>query len=65
MMACASLGGALLPWTTGLISTAYRLRVGLLVPGVAIIALLLMGVRILWYTKTVVLRRPANPTAVS
>jgi len=60
VMACASLGGALLPWTTGVISGAYRLRIALLVPGAAIIALILLGIRMIRHSKVVFFRPRAN-----
>jgi fucose permease len=65
VMACASLGGALLPWTTGVISTSYRLRIGLLIPGVAIVALLVLGIRIVRHINLTFVRRTANPPIAS
>jgi len=44
VFACAPLGGTLLPWATGQLSTAYAtLHIGLLVPPAAILCLLAMG----------------------
>jgi len=44
VLACAPLGGAVLPWATGRISTSYSaLHSGLLVPAAAIFLLLAIG----------------------
>jgi MFS transporter, FHS family, glucose/mannose:H+ symporter len=44
LFACASLGGAILPWLTGAVSTHFHgLRVGLLVPAVGAVLLLFLS----------------------
>ena len=44
LFACASLGGAVLPWLTGILSTQFHgLRVGLIVPAVGACLLLLLS----------------------
>lgn len=42
VFACAAFGGAVLPWATGKISTAYSLHVGLMIPVAALVSLLLL-----------------------
>jgi MFS transporter, FHS family, glucose/mannose:H+ symporter len=61
VMACASLGGALLPWATGVISSTYRLRVGLMIPGAAIVALILLGIRMIRHSRIAFLRQRPEP----
>ncbi len=47
LFACASLGGATLPWFTGILSTHFRnLRVGLAVPAVGTLLILLLAAAI-------------------
>src|SRR5205085_10804851 len=44
VFACAALGGAVLPWTTGKISTTYfTLHLGLMVPLAALFSLLMLS----------------------
>ncbi len=49
--ACAPLGGAVLPWATGKISTAYSLRAGLVVPIAAMLLLSMMTYWLLRFNK--------------
>ncbi|MCU1310673.1 MAG: transporter, major facilitator family [Candidatus Angelobacter sp.] len=51
VFACAGLGGAVLPWATGAISTAYQLRIALLIPAAAISVLFLSGLHLVRYTQ--------------
>lgn len=48
VFACASLGGALLPWTIGVVSNTYQLRIALLLPATAIGILLSVGLHDSW-----------------
>ncbi|MCU1308547.1 MAG: transporter, major facilitator family [Acidobacteriaceae bacterium] len=57
VFACAGLGGAVLPWATGAISTAYQLRIALLIPGAAISILFLSGLRMVRYARPIFLKR--------
>ena len=51
VFACAPLGGAVLPWATGKISTAYSLRAGLMVPIAAMFLLSMMTYWLLRFNK--------------
>jgi FHS family glucose/mannose:H+ symporter-like MFS transporter len=65
VFACAGLGGAVLPWATGAISTAYQLRIALLIPGAAIIVLLLSGLRLVRNTRPIFLKRQSKLIPIS
>jgi fucose permease len=65
VFACAGLGGAVLPWATGVISTAYKLRIALLIPGAAIVVLFLSGLRLVRHTGPIFLKRQSKLTPIS
>ena len=64
VFAGASLGGAVLPWATGAVSTAYRLRIGLLIPGAAITILLLSGLQWFGTARPLFLKREPKPLPI-
>lgn len=45
VFACASLGGAILPWSVGVVSSGYDLRIALMIPAVAIALLFFAALR--------------------
>jgi fucose permease len=65
VFACAGLGGAVLPWATGAISTAYKLRIALVIPGAAIVVLFLSGLRLVRHTGPIFLKRQSKLIPIS